>query len=75
MGIGDRAVSYYDEAGLLKQTQLSFVSFPGVLRENAVLKDLNEQRSDSEYVKAHTVVITRDTELDLIEPFVPKRKR
>ena len=51
------------------------MSFPGVLRENAVLKDLNEQRSDSEYVKAHTVVITRDTELDLIEPFVPKRKR
>ena len=68
-------IATYDEAGLLKQTQLSFVSFPGVLRENAVLKDLNEQRSDLEYVKAHTVVITRDTELDLIEPFVPKRKR
>ena len=68
-------IGSYDEAGLLKQAQLSFVSFPGIAREDAVIKELHELRDNPGYVKEHTVVITRDTELDLIEPFMPKRKR
>lgn len=70
---GDLAI--FDEAGRLKQTALSFVMFPGISRDEATAKDLNALRNDSDYIRDNTIVITRDTAIEHIEPFLPKRKR
>ena len=59
----------------MKQTALSFVMFPGISRDEATAKDLNALRNDSDYIRDNTIVITRDTAIEHIEPFLPKRKR
>lgn len=65
----------FDEAGRLKQGDLHFVTFPGFSREDAVIRELNALRDSAEYVKANSIVITRDTAIEQIEPFLPRRKR
>lgn len=64
----------FDEAGRLMQGNLHFVTFPGISREDAVIKELNTLRDSAEYVKANSLVITRDTAIEQIEPFLPRRK-
>ena len=56
------------------QGNLHFVTFPGISREDAVIKELNTLRDSAEYVKANSLVITRDTAIEQIEPFLPRRK-
>ena len=65
----------FDEAGRLKQGDLHFVTFPGVSREDAVTSELNALKDNPEYVKINSIVITRDTAIDQIVPFLPRRKR
>ena len=65
----------FDEAGRLKQGDLHFVTFPGVSQEDASIRELNALRDSAEYVKANTMVITRDTAIEQIEPFLPRCKR
>lgn len=65
----------FDEAGSLKQGDLHFVTFPGVSREDAVIRELNALRDSAEYVKANSMVISRDTAIEQIEPLLPRRKR
>lgn len=64
----------FDEAGRLMQGNLHFVTFPGISQEDAVIKELNTLRDSAEYVKANSLVITRDTAIEQIEPFLPRRK-
>ena len=65
----------FDEAGRLIQGDLHFVTFPGVSREDAVIRELNALRDNAEYVKANSMIIARDTAIDQIAPFLPSRKR
>ena len=65
----------FDEAGCLKQGNLHFVTFPGISREDAVMSELNALKESTEYVKANSLLITRDTAIEQIEPFLPRRKR
>lgn len=64
----------FDESGRLKQGDLHFVTFPGFSREDAVIKEINALRDSAEYVKANSLVITRDTAIEQIEPYLPRRK-
>lgn len=65
----------FDEAGRLKHGDLHFVTFPGVSQNDASIRELNALRDCAEYVKANTMVITRDTAIEQIEPFLPRSKR
>lgn len=64
----------FDEAGRLKKGDLHFVTFPGFSREDAVIKEINALRDSAEYIKANSLVITRDTAIEQIEPYLPSRK-
>lgn len=65
----------FDESGRVKQGDLHFVTFPGVSREDAAIRALNGLRDNAEYVKANSIIISRDTAIEQIEPFMPQRKR
>lgn len=65
----------FDEAGRIKQGELHFATFPGFSREDTGIKELNALRDSAGYVKANSLVITRDTSIEQIEPFLPRRKR
>jgi len=65
----------FDEIGRLKNAALQFLTFPGVTRENTDIKEMNLLRDNPEYVSTHTIVLTRDTTIEHIEPFLPKKKR
>ena len=65
----------FDESGQIKQGDLHFATFPGVSRDGITIRELNALRDNVEYVKANSIIITRDTAIEQIEPFMPRRKR
>lgn len=65
----------FDENGCLNQASLPFVAFPGISQEDAVATELNTLCNDPNYVAAHTIAITRDTILERLESFAPRRRK
>lgn len=63
----------FNESGVLTDAELRFLD-TGMNRENAIVSELNQLMDDTEYVKRHTINITRDNMPINIVAFMPKKK-